>query len=564
MNSLLDILLRRLRMPLLVLIGVYSVSILGLVLIPGQDDQGMPWRMNFFHAFYFVSFMGSTIGFGEVPYPFTNAQRMWTLFGIYSTVLAWLYAIGTTLAIVQEPGFLRLLRTRRFAKQIRDLKDPFYLVCGYGTTGREVVLGLERRGIRSIVLDINQDRIDLIGLDDLMLPAISLAADASHPEILDLAGLPLKGCMGVLALTNDDSANLSIAIASKLLYPKRLVISRSENDITTANMASFGTDMIINPFRQFADYLALAARSPHRHLVYDWLMYPIHRPLASVYKHARGRWIICGYGRFGRALAEVLEDEETSITLIDPISDNIKHHADSVLGVGTEAATLQQARVEEAVGIVAGSASDADNLSIIMTARELNSNLITVARQNQDANDLIFERSKADFVMQPGQIIATRILAHIRTPLLREFLDLLQGQDEVWAHILMNRLAQAVGDEQLDSRDIVINDTNAPAIARALKNNMTVKLRSLMKNPHDRSQTLQCFPLLLKRGDQLILTPGELEELQIGDHILFSGRLGALTEQSWILENESTLQYLVLGIDETPNPILRMLRKREQ
>ena len=52
-------------MPLLVLIGVYSVSILGLVLIPGQDDQGMPWRMNFFHAFYFVSFMGSTIGFGS-------------------------------------------------------------------------------------------------------------------------------------------------------------------------------------------------------------------------------------------------------------------------------------------------------------------------------------------------------------------------------------------------------------------------------------------------------------------------------------------------------------------
>lgn len=551
-------------MPLLVLIGVYAVSVFGLVLIPGQDDQGMPWRMSFFHAFYFVSFMGSTIGFGEVPYPFTNAQRMWTLFGIYSTVLAWLYTIGTTLAIVQDSGFLRLLRTRRFASQIRDLKDPFYLVCGYGTTGREVVVGLERRGIRSVVLDINQDRIDLSELDDLAIPAISLAADASHPEILDLAGLPLKGCMGVLALTNNDSANLSIAIASKLLYPKRLVISRSENDITTANMASFGTDMIINPFRQFADYLALAARSPHRHLVYDWLMYPIHRPLASVYKHARGRWIICGYGRFGRALADVLEDEQTSITLIDPISDNIKHHADSVLGVGTEAATLQEARVEAAVGIVAGSASDADNLSIIMTARELNPNLITVARQNQDANDLIFARSKADFVMQPGQIIATRILAHIRTPLLREFLDLLQGQDEVWAHVLMNRLSQVVGDEQLDSRHIVVNDANAPALVRGLKNNMTIKLRTLMKNPHDRLKTLQCFPLLLKRGDQFILTPGELEELQIGDHILFSGRPGALAEQSWILENESTLQYLVLGISETLNPIIRMLRKRGQ
>src|SRR6056300_524915 len=102
MNTLIYIMLRRLRMPLLVLIFVYAVSTLGLVLIPGQDDQGQPWRMDFFHAFYFVSFMGSTIGFGEVPYPFTPGQRMWTLVCIYSTVIAWLYAIGSSLAILQD------------------------------------------------------------------------------------------------------------------------------------------------------------------------------------------------------------------------------------------------------------------------------------------------------------------------------------------------------------------------------------------------------------------------------------------------------------------------------
>ena len=92
MNTLLYILLRRLRLPLTILIGVYAVSVLGFVLIPGVDDQGQIWRMDFFHAFYFVSFMGSTIGFGEIPYPFTGAQRMWTLVCIYATVIAWLYA----------------------------------------------------------------------------------------------------------------------------------------------------------------------------------------------------------------------------------------------------------------------------------------------------------------------------------------------------------------------------------------------------------------------------------------------------------------------------------------
>ena len=57
------LLLRRLRLPLLVLVGVYAISILGFVLIPGQDNHGNVWDMSFFHAFYFVSFMGSTIGF---------------------------------------------------------------------------------------------------------------------------------------------------------------------------------------------------------------------------------------------------------------------------------------------------------------------------------------------------------------------------------------------------------------------------------------------------------------------------------------------------------------------
>src|SRR5210317_539194 len=235
MNTLLYIMLRRLRMPLIALILVYAVSILGLVLIPGQDDQGQPWRMGFFHAFYFVSFMGSTIGFGEIPYPFTDAQRMWTLVCIYATVVTWLYAIGATLAVLQDQGFLRLIRTRRFAQKVRSLEEPFYLVCGYGTTGREVVLGLERRGLRSVVIDIRQERIDQVSLEEFALPAYGFCADASLPDNLALAGLEKANCLGILALTDQDGVNLAISIASKLVKPKRMVISRSENDITSAN-----------------------------------------------------------------------------------------------------------------------------------------------------------------------------------------------------------------------------------------------------------------------------------------------------------------------------------------
>lgn len=560
MNTLLYIMLRRLRMPLIVLILVYAISILGLVLIPGQDDQGQPWRMGFFHAFYFVSFMGSTIGFGEIPYPFTDAQRMWTLVCIYSTVVAWLYAIGATLAIIQDQGFLRLIRTRRFAQKVKALKEPFYLVCGYGTTGREVVLGLERRGLRSVVIDIRQERIDQVGLEEFALPAYSLCADAALPENLALAGLEKPNCLGVLALTDRDNVNLAISIASKLVLPKRMVISRSENEVTSANLASFGTDLIINPFQQFAEYFGLAVHRPHQHLVVDWLLHPQHRPLSSIYKHSHGRWILCGFGRFGQALKQALQNEATEITLIEPNPALVSEGEDYVQGVGTEAVTLEAARVKDAVGIIAGTANDADNLSIIMTAREMNAKLITVVRQNHASNELMFANSKAEFVMQPGHTVATKILAHVRTPLLELFLQQLRSKDEVWAHTLMNRISQSVGEEQVESRSFVVGPQQTPALADALESGTIINLRTLMKRPYDRQSPLGCFPLMLKRENEITLTPGELDELQIGDELLFCGRSDELNDQLWILENRQTLNYVLTGTDDNPNPVLRWIR----
>jgi hypothetical protein len=43
--------LRRLRAPLILIVLVFALSTLGLVLIPGVDAEGRPWRMTLFEAF---------------------------------------------------------------------------------------------------------------------------------------------------------------------------------------------------------------------------------------------------------------------------------------------------------------------------------------------------------------------------------------------------------------------------------------------------------------------------------------------------------------------------------
>ena len=141
--------LRRMRTPLIVLIVIFAVSVLGLTLIPGQDAQGRPSRMGFFDAFYVMSYTASTIGFGEIPYPFTYAQRLWVTFAIYLTVIGWAYAIGSLLALLQDRSFRQAVALQQFRRKVSRLREPFLLIAGYGRTGELVSHASTRSGVAS-------------------------------------------------------------------------------------------------------------------------------------------------------------------------------------------------------------------------------------------------------------------------------------------------------------------------------------------------------------------------------------------------------------------------------
>ena len=133
MNNVLYLFLRRMRLPLVLVIIVYAVTVFGLALMPGTDAAGN-WTegMGLFNAFYVISYTATTIGFGELPNPYSTAQRIWMTASIYMTVTAWSYAVITVVGLLQEPAFQSAMKHGRFARRIRNLKEPFYIVCGVG------------------------------------------------------------------------------------------------------------------------------------------------------------------------------------------------------------------------------------------------------------------------------------------------------------------------------------------------------------------------------------------------------------------------------------------------
>ena len=221
--------LRRLRAPLLVLLAAYTISILGMVLIPGIDDGGNPVKMSFFHAIYVIRYVATTIGFGELPFTFTEAQRLWIIISIYLTVVAWLYAIGSILKLIQDKAFSNALVEQRFARVIRRINTPFHLIVGYGQTSNLLIKSLTDYFIPVVVIDNDPDKIGELTLNDqnyrVYVPG--LLADVTEPQRLIEAGLCHKMCSRVIALTDDDTVNLKIAITSKLLNPKVEIICRT-------------------------------------------------------------------------------------------------------------------------------------------------------------------------------------------------------------------------------------------------------------------------------------------------------------------------------------------------
>lgn len=562
MNTLLFLFLRRMRAPLLVLLAAYAISIAGMVLIPGVDDQGETWHVSFFQAFYFVSYMGSTIGFGEIPYEFTDAQRFWVVLTIYLSVIAWLYAIGTILSIIQDPTFRRAVTEQRFTLKVQRLRDPFYLVVGYGESGSLLVPALERRQLRSVVIDIDEDRINRLELENFGFDVPGLCADGREVHVLREAGIDHPYCSGVVALTDDEDVNIKVAITAKLLKPELTVICRAETRTTEANLASFDTDHIINPYRVFADHMAMALRAPSVHLLYRWLISVPGQRLPEPVTPPRGTWIICGYGRFGRAVSQYLEYENVPTVIIEPRSDCAPTEA--IVGRGTEAVTLREAGIDKAVALVAGSDIDINNLSIVMTAKALNPKLYTVVRQNRRANDPVFDAARVDLVMQASRIIVWRILPLLMTPLLGQFLRQARHHNEEWANDLLDRLRAVSPHRAPLVWSITLDDGQAPAVHGWLLDRRSVALGLLLKDPREHERALPCVPLMLLRDGETHLLPTLDEELQVNDCVLLCGAPGTDRWLQWALFNRNVLRTLLTGEERPDGHIWRWLERRRR
>ena len=547
MNSVFFLILRRMRAPLIVLIAFYTIAVLGLTLIAGINDDGTPGPpLSFFHAFYFVSYTATTIGFGELPRAFSDGQRLWVTACIYMTVVSWSYSILTVLALLQDKAFLHTLITSRFAWRVRRIHTPFYMICGCGEAGSLICRALDVLGHDFVILEKNSLRVDELDLEDFITNDPVVAADASATANLLLAGLCHPKCLGVLAVTNDEKANLAIAINVRLLNPDLPVLARVRSPLVAANMASFGTHHIINAYDRFAQCLALAVSSPEQFHLIEILTGLPKTPLPELRRPPKGHWIVCGYSQFGQSLAHHLDLPNLDLCVIDPEGEG-PEAGRRVRGIGTEARVLTEAGIMHAAGIVAGSDSDISNLSIAMMVKKMNPSVFVVLRQNQAASDVLFDTFHADFRMVHTRVVAKECISILTTPLLPRFLSAVRQADENWSKQVSTRLEDICAGFIPEVWDIGIEKHLAPALHGALASHQTITINQLLRDNVDRDTALPAIVLMIVRGGQSVLCPEDELQLKVGDALLLTGRHVARTTLHLTLQNTNALNYIMTG-----------------
>jgi voltage-gated potassium channel len=162
------------------------------------------------------------------------------------------------------------------------------------------------------------------------------------------------------------------------------------------------------------------------------------RKLNSEVEKLEGHVIICGYGRNGRQAAHVLKKHSRRFVVIESdaqITSSINHRYNHLVinDDSTKDEVLLRAGILKAKALITTLPTDADNLFIVLTARNLNKDLVIIARASEDNSDTKLKIAGADNVIMPDKVGGAHMAGLVMKPDVMEFIDFItaEGGDNI-------------------------------------------------------------------------------------------------------------------------------------
>jgi voltage-gated potassium channel len=172
--------------------------------------------------------------------------------------------------------------------------------------------------------------------------------------------------------------------------------------------------------------------------------------------------IICGYGRNGKQATIELSEHQVKVVVVEQDADTVQLLRETngmlyVEGDSTDEEVLKLAHLESARALITTLPTDADNLFVVLTARELNPNMKIISRASVDNADVKLKRAGASNVIMPDKLGGQSMAKLVAQPDVVEFIELilLQSMESVvLEEISCNKLASCFEGKSLVELDI--------------------------------------------------------------------------------------------------------------
>jgi len=308
---------------------------------------------------------------------------------------------------------------------------------------------------------------------------------------LGLSGLILVVCLGVVGYMTIEGWSFFDA-----LYMSVVTLStvgfEEVHDLSTAGRAFSiflivtGTGVMLYTLTTVVQYLL------EGHLVSIWGRRRMKERISKLKDHV----ILCGYGLVGREVARVFRSEGTPFVVIEKepavVALAAEHEYLCLEGNATSDDMLVEAGIQRARALVTALGSDADNVYVTLSARQMRSDLFIVARAVTEESEPKLRRAGANRTMSPYSIGGRRLAMLTLRPVVVDFVDTTMrgrgGEDLILENVRLTAGSPVAGATVQDSKQLC---QGATILAVQKRNG------NLLTNPP--AQTV------LEIGDQLVV-----------------------------------------------------------
>ena len=147
----------------------------------------------------------------------------------------------------------------------------------------------------------------------------------------------------------------------------------------------------------------------------------------------KGHTVVCGYGRNGRQAVSRLIHHKQPYVVIENEEKCIADFDSDILFLKGDAlsdSTLLNANIKEAKNLICALPSDADNLFVVLSARQLKPDIVIVSRVSEEQNQRKLELAGANHVIMPDKIGGDYMAALLTVPEVIQFLGALDWWDD--------------------------------------------------------------------------------------------------------------------------------------